>query len=472
MNDTPLNQDFDLYIWEGSSDLAARVMRCLADFDINLIRADAEPELLPARDTGRTAIAIVSASVMTDPRFRGQDWLRAQAIPVIWVAAHDRAQDPRFFPPAYSNTLPLQFNATDLRALLFRLAGIAQATLRPAPARPLPLVTGSPIMQSVIDEARMYAACDNNVLVHGATGVGKERIARLLHDASHRAAGPFIAVNCGAIPDGLFEAHFFGHAKGAFTGAAGSHKGYFEQAHGGTLFLDEIGDLPLHQQVKLLRVLEQNTVTRLGATQEIIVDFRLVSATHVDLPAQVATGRFREDLYYRLAVIELDIPDLDARGPAEKVLLFRTLVRHILENADEPPAWLTERIANMAFPGNVRQLANLAERISLVRRLCGLWDDDRLERALRQAMQATAPSRTPLRLSQIASTSMPGLSEADVIERERILQALVQHGWRRQATADTLGISRKSLWERMRRLMIEDKETEDRETVDSPAESE
>ena len=187
----------------------------------------------------------------------------------------------------------------------------------------------------------MYADCRSNVLVHGETGVGKERVARLLRPRGW-ADGPFVAVNCGAIPEGLFEAHFSA-TPGAFTGAVGAHKGYFEQASGGTLFLDEIGDLPLYQQVKLLRVLEQSTVTRLGSANEVPVDFRLVAATNKDLRVLVAQDEFRADLYYRLAVIELRIPSLEQRGAAEKVALFRSLLER-MGAGDEPPDWLLERV--------------------------------------------------------------------------------------------------------------------------------
>ena len=236
----------------------------------------------------------------------------------------------------------------------------------------------------------MYADCRSNVLVHGETGVGKERVARLLHDRAAWADGPFVAVNCGAIPEGLFEAHFFGHAK-AFTGAVGAHKGYFEQASGGTLFLDEIGDLPLYQQVKLLRVLEQSTVTRLGSANEVPVDFRLVAATNKDLRVLVAQDEFRADLYYRLAVIELRIPSLEQRGAAEKVALFRSLLER-MGAGDEPPDWLLERVGATRYEGNVRELSNVAERVAIVRRQFQSWD--RAHRAhLRPAGRAAAPAR-------------------------------------------------------------------------------
>src|SRR5690606_23037099 len=222
----------------------------------------------PQRDVTRQAIALVSVTVMGDARFMGQDWLKSQAIPVIWVASEERGHDSRFYPPAYSFTLPLSFSAAALRAMILRVAGHTSGVQGKADARttPQPMIAVSAIMRRVLVDAEMYADCDASVLIHGETGVGKERVAQLLHERSAYARGPFVAVNCGAVPEGLFEAHFFGHAKGAFTGAVGAHKGYFEQANGGTLFLDEIGDLPLYQQVKLLRVLEQHSITRLGTT--------------------------------------------------------------------------------------------------------------------------------------------------------------------------------------------------------------
>src|SRR5690606_19849719 len=161
-------------------------------------------------------------------------------------------------------------------------------------------------------------------------------------------------------PDGLFESLFFGHTKGSFTGAVTSHKGYFEQSTGGTLFLDEIGDLPSYQQVKLLRVLEDNAVTRLGGTSPVKLDFRLVAATNRDLREMVHSGEFRSDLYYRLAVIELQVPSLEQRGEVDKIAIFKSLLLAVLADADvvgpDIPYWLVETVANMEYPGNVRQL--------------------------------------------------------------------------------------------------------------------
>lgn len=452
-------EDFDLFVWEGSSDLLGRAERCLTNHDVRVIRADPAMVFVQERDPTRRAVALVSVSVMTEGRFVGHDWLSANAIPVIWVASEERGYDPRFYPQAYSYTLPLSFTGAELRNLVFELAGVAaqiHAEERAAAARPRPLVAVSQVMRDVLAEAETYADCDSNVLVHGETGVGKERIAQLLHERSARAGGPFVAVNCGAVPEGLFEAHFFGHAKGAFTGAVGAHKGYFEQAHGGTLFLDEIGDLPLYQQVKLLRVLEQSVVTRLGSTAEIPVDVRLVAATNRDLPQLVERGRFRADLYYRLAVIELYVPNLEQRGPMEKAAIFRGLLDAALPaNTDPVPAWVVDRVSQTRFSGNVRELSNLVERVSLVRRQFGNWDYTRLERLFARIEQAHARTQgTDDGQGMSGHAAEPDLSPAEQAERDRILQALSDNAWRRQDSAAQLGISRKVLWEKMRKFQI------------------
>ena len=214
MNQKFVREEFDLYVWEGTSDIAARAERCLAGMDVTLVRADAGTAFPPPRDPGRPAVALVSVSVMGDNRFSGYDWLAVQALPIIWVASEARGRDPRYYPPEYSYTLPLAFTTADLRKLLFELLGVLGQARPAAPRREQPLIAVSEPMRALLAEAEMYADCRSNVLVHGETGVGKERVARLLHDRAAWADGPFVAVNCGAIPEGLFEAHFFGHAKG------------------------------------------------------------------------------------------------------------------------------------------------------------------------------------------------------------------------------------------------------------------
>ncbi|KAK77158.1 sigma-54-dependent Fis family transcriptional regulator [Bordetella holmesii] len=452
MSESLLTEGLDVYVWEGSSDIALRTERALAGYDATVIHADASATSLPHdRDAARLAVGGVSVTIMGDGRF-SSDWLATQGIPVVWVAGQERSQDHRFYPPEYSYALPLAFSGAELRRLLFRVAGIAQRAAVPDGARVQPaLVAESPAMRSLLAEATMFADCRSNALIHGETGVDKERIARLLHEAASWANGPFVAVNCGAIPEGLFEAHFFGHAKGAFTGAVGAHKGYFEQAHGGTLFLDEIGDLPLYQQVKLLRVLEQSTVTRLGSTTEVPVAFRLVAATNKDLLALVAQGEFRADLYYRLAVIELHIPNLEVRGPAEKRALMTAMLKQ--QGIDEDvPAWVLQRVESLRFPGNVRELSNLAERVAIVRRQLQGWDAERLQRIFDGC--GAALKAPPVVMPATA------LSDAERAERERILAALDSNGWRRQDTAHHLGISRKVLWEKMRKLRLGDAQSE------------
>jgi len=464
VNDLAIHEEIDLYVWEGTSDIAARAERCLSGYDVSVIRVDAGLALPPSREAGRPAVALVSVTVMNDARFSGYDWLATQGIPAIWVASEERDRDPRYYPPAYSYTLPLSFTGAALRALLFRLAGIAHAADRAAARAPRPLVAVSDTMRALLAEAQTFADCRASVLIHGETGVGKERVARLLHDHASWSAGPFVAVNCGAIPEGLFEAHFFGHAKGAFTGAIGAHKGYFEQANGGTLFLDEIGDLPLYQQVKLLRVLEQNTVTRLGSTAEVNVDFRLVAATNKNLRNLVAEAAFRADLYYRLAVVELYVPNLEARGAAEKAAIFKALLeRYLPGDAVDVPDWLLDRVARTRYPGNVRELSNLVERVGIIRRQFRAWDRERIERVFDRLGQGPVAANGGSggagasggggREAEPAAARAP-FTPAEQAERARVVAALEANGWRRQDTANMLGISRKVLWEKMRKFQL------------------
>jgi transcriptional regulator with GAF, ATPase, and Fis domain len=306
-------------------------------------------------------------------------------------------------------------------------------------------------MRALLRDVTMFADCDMSVLISGETGVGKESIAQLMHRKHSRyRMGAFVPVNCGAIPDGLFESLFFGHAKGAFTGALAAHEGYFEQADGGTLFLDEIGDLPALQQVKLLRVLQDGAVTRIGASAPTKVDFRVVAATNKDLPRLVRDGRFRVDLYYRLAVIELRIPSLEERGAADKVAIFKSVVESLInsELALEMPQWFDAEIADMRFPGNVRELRNVAERVGVIVRQMGRWDPPRL-RALLANVQ-----RTQAVLTERSTDSALARDKRNMADRGRVLEALTLKGWRRQETADYLGISRKALWEKMKRYRI------------------
>ncbi len=228
------------------------------------------------------------------------------------------------------------------------------------------IVSRSACMSEVLEEARMVASSDASVLIRGASGSGKELLARAIHRASARADQPFVAINCGAIPEALLESELFGHVKGAFTGASTAHDGLFLSADGGTLFLDEIGDMPLPLQVKLLRVLQERAVRQVGATRARPVNVRIISATHRDLDAAMLEGSFREDLYYRLNVVRLTLPSLEARRE-DIALLSGHFIRNLSEKYGKtihgfaPEA--LEMLVAAAWPGNVRQLYNVVEQV-------------------------------------------------------------------------------------------------------------
>ena len=227
------------------------------------------------------------------------------------------------------------------------------------------IVTRSPLMLRLLEQARLVAQSDVSVLINGQSGTGKEIFAQAIHNASPRNSKPFIAINCGALPEQLLESELFGHARGAFTGAVSNREGLFQAAEGGTLFLDEIGDMPAPLQVKLLRVLQERKVRPLGSSRDIDIDVRIISATHRDLPKAMTRGEFREDLYYRLNVVSLKIPAL-----AERTEDIPLLANHLLRQAAERHkpfvrAFSTDamkRLMTASWPGNVRQLVNVIEQ--------------------------------------------------------------------------------------------------------------
>ncbi len=321
------------------------------------------------------------------------------------------------------------------------------------------------------------------VLVHGESGTGKELVAQALHASSQRADGPLVAVNCGAIPENLLEAEFFGARKGSYTGASADRDGYFQAARGGTLFLDEIGDLPLAMQSKLLRAIQERSVRPLGSTQEETVDVRIVSATHRDLAADVQSGRFRQDLYYRLNVIEIVIPPLRERRE-DLPALCAALLSRIAQESGMPVPRLTEQalaaIAAHPLTGNVRELENLLHRA------VALSDGDELhvegptvfaEPAAPRAASSPAALRSdaspftahtssdlPLPSAQASSavnnpgSSVPLPSDLqawlDQQERDILIRALRDTGFNRTATAARLGISLRQIRYRIARLNI------------------
>jgi two-component system response regulator GlrR len=239
------------------------------------------------------------------------------------------------------------------------------ATNTPSDAWSQEIITRSGRMQDLLSQARLMADSDANVFIQGESGTGKELLARAIHRASPRGTKPFIAVNCGAIPEALLESELFGHVKGAFTGATRDHNGLFQAAHRGTLFLDEIGDMPLALQVKLLRVLQEKEVRPVGATDTIAVDVRIISATHRNLEEALVAGTFREDLYYRLNVVALSLPPLRERREDIPILashFLDTLNKRYNKKVNGFSPEAMELLVMAQWPGNVRQLFNVAEQ--------------------------------------------------------------------------------------------------------------
>jgi DNA-binding NtrC family response regulator len=343
------------------------------------------------------------------------------------------------------------FGADDV-AFLSALAHLAAAALAQAErarvaeaarqADPLPEILGeSPAVRELTEQVRRYArAGDASVLILGESGSGKELVARTLHELSPRRGGPFVALNCAALPEALVESELFGHEKGAFTGAARARPGRFVLAHRGTLFLDEIGDLGLAAQAKLLRVLEDGEVQALGADAPRAVDVRVIAATHRRLADEIAAGRFREDLYYRLAVGEIRVPPLRERGVDVIVLaeafLARAAARLGKRGLRFSPAALASLRAER-WPGNVRQLANEVERAAI------LGDGPEVDLTLRPTAPAAA-----------AGTLAERFARLDVDERTLVEEALRQANGNASEAARLLGISRAML--RRRREHLED----------------
>jgi len=280
-------------------------------------------------------------------------------------------------------------------------------------------------MSELMAEARMVAASDASVLIRGESGSGKEVLARAIHRAGPRAKGPFVAINCGAIPEQLLESELFGHVKGAFTGAGNARGGLFQAADGGTLFLDEIGDMPLALQVKLLRVLQERAVRPVGATRTVPVDVRLLSATHRDLDAAMAEGQFREDLYYRLDVVSLTLPTLEERRE-DIPLLAAYFVQQVAARYGKtvhgfaPDA--LEALATAAWPGNVRQLYNVVEQ-SCALTATPLIPLALVARALRKpALEALSYSEAKHRFERKYLVQLLKLTEGNVADAARIAE--------------------------------------------------
>jgi propionate catabolism operon transcriptional regulator len=297
-----------------------------------------------------------------------------------------------------------------------------------------------------------YAASDATILITGATGTGKELAAQALHASSNRRSAPFVAVNCGAIAESLLESELFGYEEGAFTGSRrGGRVGLIEAAHNGTLFLDEIGEMPLPLQTRLLRVLEEREVVRVGSSKPIPVDLRIIAATHCDLTAMVADGRFRADLYYRLNVLRIDLPALSERG-GDIELLATAFLKATLGTGTA--SWRKDAIALLNrydWPGNVRELRNVVDRIAVS---CPPGRKS-IDADLVAQCAPELVARTPLQSRMPPSPSRPTMStDADELlvamsrrpSPQTLAQALARVGGNRKQAAELLGVSRATLW--------------------------
>ena len=307
------------------------------------------------------------------------------------------------------------------------------------------IVGSSPQMAKVFDIVRKVAATEASVLITGESGTGKELIARSLHAGSSRATGPFVAINCAAIPSNLLESELFGHVKGAFTGAIKDKSGKFQIADGGTLFLDEVGELPLELQPKLLRALQEKTVEQVGGTKEQKLDVRVVAATNLDIEKAIADGVFREDLYYRLAVIPLHLPPLRQRRDDIPLLLRHFCSKHGAERVSFDKQSLAI-LTGYSWPGNVRELENLVERL-LIMRAGDIITFGDLPDKIRNGRETAG-------LTNVVNLPDEGYS-LEQLEREVVVQALERNQWNQAAAARFLRIPRHTLIYRLEKYEIE-----------------
>jgi two-component system NtrC family response regulator len=403
--------------------------------------------------------------VLTDVRMPEMDGLelltRLKAmqpdLPVVMLTAHgtiDSAVEAMKL--GASDYLRKPFNREQLKAAVRKALEVAALTsenryLRQVVAERFSfasMIAGARVMRAVTDTAARVAQSDTTVLLEGESGTGKELLAKAIHFHSTRAKGPFVTINCGAIPEQLLESELFGHRRGSFTGAVADKQGKFEAADRGTIFLDEIGDLPTLLQVKILRVLQEREIDKVGETRPIRVDVRVIAATNRDLEKMIADGTFRDDLYYRLAVVSIRVPPLRERSDDIPLLVDHFLTKHAEKLGRERPTM--EKAVYSAFnlyawPGNIRELENVIER-ALVLDKDGMLGLDDLPERLRTREQRVANLRMEL--------PDEGVSLEDV-ERELLLAALQKHNWNQTRAAAFLNITRSALLYRMQKFGLE-----------------
>ena len=373
------------------------------------LRLNANHYRVVEASSGKEALTLIAHqnvhAVITDLRMDGMDGMALfeslsasnPSLPVIILTAHGTIPDAvTATQKGVFGYLTKPFDSKQLLDLLAQAVQIGNP-------RPLneageddwrrDIICHSQIMEEVLEQARRAALTDASILIQSESGTGKELLARAIHRASRRNNGPFVAVNCSAIPEQLLESELFGHVKGAFTGASESRKGLFQEANGGTLFLDEIGDMPLPFQAKLLRALQEREVRPVGANRATTIDVRVISATHCNLEQAVACNRFREDLYYRLNVILLELPPLRLR-PEDIQLLATHFLRHLARRDNEPAKVFSpeamELLAGAAWPGNIRQLQNVVEQTHILSST-NVISASHVSRALREKSEELLP---------------------------------------------------------------------------------
>jgi two-component system NtrC family response regulator len=336
-------------------------------------------------------------------------------------------------------------NATEHHRLSIRVSQLE----REAEGRGYPGIVGvSPAMRKIFRQLDRLAVSDITILIHGESGTGKELIARAVHEASGRKQGPFVPVNSAAIPESLMESELFGHERGAFTGASNRRIGRFEEANHGSLFLDEIGELSASVQAKLLRVLQERSFQRLGGSATLSSDFRLVSATHRNLAEDVKAGRFREDLYFRLAVFELEIPPLRERKEDIPLLAELFVLQHagsLGSTADVISAGAMQALCEYAWPGNVRELQNVIQRALVVAEGQQVVEKDLPERLLGQNTSLASPSLEP-------TGAVDTLEDAS---RKLLVNALTKHAGNASAAMRELNVGRTRFYRMLKKFGLE-----------------
>ncbi len=413
-------------------------------------------------ESGQRALELLDSCpidvVLTDLRMPGIDGMALlkrvsrswPEVPVIVLTAHGTIQlAVETMKAGAADFIVKPFDRDEVLFVL-RKAFAAAGRNQPASSEQHPLLGESSAMAEVRDTIRRAAGGVATVLIRGETGTGKELVASAVHQQSRRADKPFVKLNCAALPDSLLESELFGHEKGAFTGASSRKPGRVELAHGGSLFLDEIGDVPLPTQVKLLRILQEREFERVGGTETVKVDVRFIAATHRDLESMVQSGGFREDLFYRLNVVPLEVPPLRAR-PGDVVLLARHFAAVAAAANGRAGCTLAAEasalLAAQPWPGNVRQLENFVERLIV------LYDGPLVlrEHVERELAREAARERSARPAASDAKTQKLDTQRRDA-EREAVVEALSHANNNRSLAARILGISRRTLYNKLEEL--------------------